>query len=123
MIFFVSLLICVIGFVTYFGLKTFLVILIGCLSLSFILPPERVKSKLEILILPLERVKSKLEILILPLDVKYYLMSYFFTHLYENRNLSKKLGIKYEDDRTWITNRKETYVYLEGVFINLFSNI
>ena len=93
MIFFVSLLICVIGFVTYFGLKTFLVILIGCLSLSFILP----------------------------IDVKYYLMSYFFTHLYENRNLSKKLGIKYEDDRTWITNRKETYVYLEGVFINLFS--
>ena len=52
---------------------------------------------------------------------RFYVMSYFFSWLYEHPQIAKLVGIRFEDDKLWRTNRKESKVYLVGFFIELFK--
>ncbi len=82
-------------FVTYFTIikiKLVLMLIIGVIILSVIYKPLR-----------------------------FYIFSFFFPYLYENRSLSNLLGIKYADDRTFKPERSNTQIYLKGVFAELFK--
>lgn len=50
-----------------------------------------------------------------------YVISYFFDYLWAHPKLAKMIGIKFVDDRTWTTCRKDTHVYIGGLFIKMFS--
>ena len=52
---------------------------------------------------------------------RFYLMSFIFPWLYDHPWISKLLGIQYKDDTNWKTNRKETYVYMKGFFVWIFT--
>lgn len=52
---------------------------------------------------------------------RYYCLSFCFTQLYPRRSLSRWLGIRYEDDRTWKTNRQETRIYMPGLAVQAFT--
>lgn len=52
---------------------------------------------------------------------RFYLLSFIFPWLYNHPRISKLLGIRYEDDQTWESNRKETQVYMPGFFIWVFT--
>ncbi len=52
---------------------------------------------------------------------QFYVLSYFYDYLWEHQKLAKKIGIKFVDDRTWVTCRKDTQVYIDGLFIKMFS--
>lgn len=47
--------------------------------------------------------------------LRFYLCSFWFTQLYNYPTLAKWLDIRYEKDSDWITNRKESRVYLPGI--------
>lgn len=59
--------------------------------------------------------------LILYKPSRFYLLSFIFPWLYRHPKISKLLGIRYEDDLTWESNRKETQVYMPGFFIWVFT--
>ena len=48
--------------------------------------------------------------------VRFYLMSFFFDWLYENPNVGKFLGIKYENDYDLIFRRRDTVMYTPGIY-------
>jgi len=48
-------------------------------------------------------------------------MSFIFPWLYDHPRISKLLQIQYKDDTDWRTNRKETYVYMKGLFVWIFT--
>lgn len=52
---------------------------------------------------------------------RFYVLSWFFESLYHNKKLGTFLGIKYIDDESWDTNRHETYVYMSGLFVKMFT--
>lgn len=45
---------------------------------------------------------------------RFYCYSFFLPWLYDHPNVSKTLGIRYEDDETWKTDRKISRVYIPG---------
>lgn len=53
--------------------------------------------------------------------LRFYLLSFFSTYLYDHPRVGKMLGIRYEDDRFWKTNRKSSRVYMEGLFLWMFQ--
>jgi hypothetical protein len=53
--------------------------------------------------------------------LRFYIYSFFFPWLYEHPTISKFLGIRYEDDTDWATNRKESRVYLPGITVWLLK--
>lgn len=53
--------------------------------------------------------------------LRFYILSYFFEWLYVHKTIGRFLGIRYTDDVSWETNRRDTYVYMSGIFIKLFT--
>jgi hypothetical protein len=53
--------------------------------------------------------------------LRFYLLSYFFEWLFVHQTVGRLLGIRYIDDVKWETNRNETYVYMSGIFIWIFT--
>ena len=56
------------------------------------------------------------------MGLRHYLLSFFFPLLFKHPKIGKFLGIRYEDDLTWTTNRKESHVFMTGIFIKLFTS-
>lgn len=54
---------------------------------------------------------------------RFYVYSYFFPWLYEHPKVSKLLGIEYENDEEWHTNRKETSIYMDGIYVGLTTMV
>ena len=52
---------------------------------------------------------------------RFYCYSFFFLWLNDHPRISKFLGIRYEEDSTWHTNRKESKVYLPGIIGSLIK--
>lgn len=50
------------------------------------------------------------------LPFRFYVLSYFLNWLYNHPETATKLGIRYENDETWKTNRKETEIFFTGIF-------
>lgn len=55
------------------------------------------------------------------LRFRFYVFSYFHDELYELRELSKTLGIIYQNDLIWKTNRDDTQIYMDGFFVSLIK--
>jgi hypothetical protein len=53
--------------------------------------------------------------------IRFYIMSFFFPWLYDHPRISQILGIRYESDLIFETNRKETKLYLVGIFATMFT--
>lgn len=53
--------------------------------------------------------------------MRWYIMSYHFPYLYKNKRLAKFLGIRFYSDQTFETNRKETKLYMSGLFVKFFE--
>lgn len=52
---------------------------------------------------------------------RWYLLSYIFPLLNYNSNIGTILGIRYEDDTKWTTNRNQSKIYMTGMFIKMFT--
>ncbi len=52
---------------------------------------------------------------------RFYVLSFYFDYLFENKSVAKMCGIQFENDKDWKTNRKDTHVYMEGIFVEMFS--
>jgi hypothetical protein len=64
---------------------------------------------------------SVLLIVIFIKPVRYYLMSYGFPWLYRNKKIAKFFGIRFESDLEWTTNRKDTRIFMSGLFATFFT--
>lgn len=53
--------------------------------------------------------------------MRWYIMSYHFPYLYENRSVAKFLGIQFMSDQTFKTNRRDTKLYMSGAFVKFFE--
>lgn len=52
---------------------------------------------------------------------RFYILSFFFEWLYHHRYIGHLLGIRYTNDKDFKTSRNETYVYMSGLFVKLFT--
>lgn len=52
---------------------------------------------------------------------RHYMMSFFLPFFAKHRTMGGLLGIKYKKDAEWKTDRKESKIYMTGLFIKLFT--
>jgi hypothetical protein len=52
---------------------------------------------------------------------RFYILSFGFDYLYKHPKAAAFFGIGYKDDRDWVTDRDETYIYTSGFFIEMFK--
>ena len=52
---------------------------------------------------------------------RFYCLSWFFPWLYHHPRVAVFLGIQYRSDLDWHTNRKETQIYISGLFGYMFT--
>lgn len=52
---------------------------------------------------------------------RFYLMSFLFPFLSKHHTVGRILGIKYVKDTEWKTTRKESHIYMTGLFVKLFT--
>lgn len=62
-----------------------------------------------------------LAMMVLSKNFRYYIYSFFLTYIYQHPKLAQYLGYKYESDENWTTNRKESEIYMPGLFVKLFT--